>query len=290
MKKLFLICTLLALVGCSSTPDVEESQSANNQAENDFDFSDPRDPFEDINRVLWDFNRDTLDPHLILPAANAYEKVPSPLRRGLYNMTDNLKEPASFVNNVLQLKMANAFITVGRFTLNSTVGLLGFFDVATPIGLEARHESFGETLAVYGVPNGPYIMLPGAGPTVAIDRGGDLVDDYVWPLRFLGWQWSAAQLAIRGLSQRIELKQLEPMLENSLDEYAFVREAYFSYWADKVYDGNPPAGSNMWDDGWDDGWDDEWEDEWNPSASVPFEPNHWRDVTLKAQREYRAPR
>ncbi|WP_113908218.1 MlaA family lipoprotein [Aliidiomarina celeris] len=309
MKTLGWMFTLLLLVACASAPEQgaeattqsaePESESmqaaAEEAAEPDFDFSDPRDPFENFNRVMWDFNRDTLDPYVLMPVANTYEKVPSRIRTGLYNMTDNLKEPPSFVNNLLQLKMADAFTTLGRFTLNTTVGVFGFFDVATKLGLEENHESFGETLAVYGVTEGPYFMLPGVGPTVVIDRGGDLVDDYVWPAQLIGWQWSAVQLAIRGLSQRLELKQLEPMLENSLDEYAFVREAYFSYWNDKVYDGNPPVSDNMWEDDWDSEWESEWDSEWESEGNstepaLSYNAREWRLIARQAQREYHAAR
>ena len=175
---MLLALVMFTLVGCSSVP--EESASASEEApatnsaesasnEPDFDFSDPRDPFEEINRPFWDFNRDTLDPYVIQPVVNTWEYVPSPVRRGLYNMTDNLNEPASIVNNVLQLKFKDAATSVGRFTINSTIGLLGFFDVADTWGLKEQKESFGETMAVYGSPDGPYFMLPGLGPTVLID-------------------------------------------------------------------------------------------------------------------------
>ncbi|RTE86774.1 VacJ family lipoprotein [Lysobacter sp. N42] len=258
--------------GPQVTDAVSNSVTTSTTDEPNFDFSDPRDPFESINRPLWDFNRDTLDPYLILPVANAYEHVPSPIRRGLYNMTDNLNEPASFVNNILQLKMKDAFTTVGRFAINSTIGLLGFFDVADKWGIKEQKETFGETLAVYGMPAGPYVMLPAAGPTVLADRGGDFVDDFIWPAPVLSWQVSAARLLFRGLEQRIELKQLEPMLDNSLDEYSFVREAYFSYWRDKVYDGNPPVEEDTWEDEWNNDWESEWESSWpEETGSEPEE-------------------
>lgn len=286
MTRLAWIGILAAVVlsGCSSVPDQEASEASlqvsdavsNSVAESttdepDFDFSDPRDPFESFNRPIWEFTRNTLDPYFILPVANAYERVPSPIRRGLYNMTDNLNEPASFVNNILQLKMKDAFTTVGRFAINSTVGLLGFFDVADKWGIKEQKETFGETLAVYGVGTGPYIMLPGIGPTVVTDRGGDFADDLVWPAPVLSWQVSAARLVFRSLEQRIELKQLEPMLENSLDEYSFVREAYFSYWKDKVHDGNPPVEADTWEDEWNNGWESEWESSWPEESSSETE-------------------
>ncbi|WP_241971751.1 VacJ family lipoprotein [Aliidiomarina sanyensis] len=251
-----LLCALVAvfaLTGCASTPD---------ETENEFDFSDERDPFEDFNRVMWDFNRDVLDPYVALPLANAYENIPRPARRGLYNMTENLLEPASVVNNSLQGKGKPAAQSFGRFLINTTFGVFGFFDVASKMGVGQEKEAFGETLAVYGVPDGPYIMLPGLGPTVVIDRGGDFVDDYIWPMSFMSWPLTITRYAIRGLEQRIELKNLEPMLENAIDEYAFVREAYFSTWLDKVYDGNPPERDDWdaWDD-WGDWDEDEWDDE-----------------------------
>lgn len=280
---------ILTVSGCATAPEPIATDSEQG-TEPDFDFSDARDPFEDFNRKLWDWNRETLDPMILLPLANTYEKVPSGFRQSIYSFTDNLNEPVNFINNVLQLKMRDAGISITRFAMNSSLGFLGFFDVATSVGITEQKESFGETLATYGVPQGPYIMLPGIGPTVAIDRGGDLADSVLWPNLIYGWHITVAKYVLRGLSQRIELKQLEPMLENSIDEYSFVREAYFSYWLDKVFDGNVPADS-MWDDPWDSDWDDEWKDEWddqdgfNPSAAVEYNSQSWQQI----KREFTAP-
>ncbi|EGN74668.1 surface lipoprotein [Idiomarina sp. A28L] len=274
--KLSLVAgTILFLVGCSQTPDSSATTPANETApvqEEEFDFSDPRDPLEDFNRPSWQLTRDVLDPYIIWPAASAYGVAPKPLRRGLYNMTENITEPASIVNNLLQRKPKAAAISAGRFVMNSTFGVFGIFDVATKMGVMQEKESFGETLAVYGVPDGPYIMLPGIGPTVIIDRGGDTVDDLIWVARIFSLPMSIAQLTIRGLEHRLELRELEPMLENSIDEYAFVREAYFSYWLDKVYDGNPPLDGRYDDlDDWENGWDDDWSAEPEPSESESIE-------------------
>lgn len=249
-----VLITLLS--GCSQTPtaDAGDDPSTNEFAE--FDFRDERDPYEDFNRSMWTFNREVLDPNVILPVANTYERVPSPVRRGLYNVTDNLDELASIVNNLLQWKPKDSATSAGRFVVNTTFGVFGLFDVASRMGIERQKETFGETLATWGVPDGPYLMLPGIGPTVVLDRGGDLGDSFLWPAIILNTPLAIGRLAVRGLEQRIELKQLEPMLENTIDEYAFVREAYFSYWRDRVYDGNPPL-EDQYDD-WDD-WD-EWDD------------------------------
>lgn len=257
---------LLLLSGCAQTPDQEsatevELDTTSAAGQFDFDFRDERDPWERMNRPLYNFNRNVLDPYLISPAASAYALVPHPVRDGLYNATENIVEPASTVNNLLQRKFREAGISAGRFLMNSTIGVFGLFDVASKMGVGKEQESFGETLAVYGVPDGPYVMLPGAGPTVIIDRGGDFIDGYVWPATILSWPVSIARYAIRGLETRIALRDLEPMLNNAIDEYAFVREAYFSTWRDKVYDGNPPMDDlyddfDDWDDDWGDGWDD----------------------------------
>lgn len=262
-------CLAIALAACSGTPDQETAAAASDDVpqpeqqasgELEFDFRDERDPWEEFNRRMWSFNRNILDPFIVSPAASAYAHVPTPVRSGLYNMTENLTEPASIVNNLLQWKPKASAVSAGRFVVNTTVGLLGFFDVATHMGLEQERENFGETLAVWGTPDGPYVMLPGMGPTVVIDRGGDLVDDLYSPTQFINIYLTAARFVIRGLEQRLELREAESMLENSLDEYAFVRDVYFSYWQDKVYDGDPPR-EDRWDhdlDGWDD-WDDDWE-------------------------------
>lgn len=274
--KAFLTALILAssvfLAGCSSVPDEQGDQEiaedevvdTGQTSGNEFDFTDDRDPYEDFNRNMWVLNREYLDPMLLRPAATTYEKVPSFFRRGIYNMTENLTEPESVFNNFLQGKPREGLIAASRFLLNSTIGLLGFFDIATQSGIDQEKESFGETLAVWGVAEGPYLMLPGIGPTVVLDRGGDVAETLWSPVSLLSWQLSVVRYSLRGLEQRIQLKELEPMLENSIDEYAFVREAYYSYWLDKVYDGDPPPVE--WDD-WDDWgeWDDDWDDDWDNS-------------------------
>jgi len=274
--KAFLTALILAssvfLAGCSSVPDQQGEQEiaedevvdTDQTSGNEFDFTDDRDPYEDFNRNMWVLNREYLDPMLLRPAATTYEKVPSFFRRGIYNMTENLTEPESVFNNFLQGKPREGLIAASRFLLNSTIGLLGFFDIATQSGIDQEKESFGETLAVWGVAEGPYLMLPGIGPTVVLDRGGDVAETLWSPVNLLSWQLSVVRYSLRGLEQRIQLKELEPMLENSIDEYAFVREAYYSYWLDKVYDGDPPPVE--WDD-WDDWgeWDDDWDDDWDNS-------------------------
>jgi phospholipid-binding lipoprotein MlaA len=224
--KLGIALVVLGLGGCATAPDDT--------------YADPRDPFEEVNREVWDLN-ETLDDYVIWPAARTYGMIPKPVRTGLLNATENLGEPSHFVNNTLQGKFKDAGVTFWRFLINSTVGVLGVFDVATPMGLTQREEGFGETLAVWGVGEGPYLMLPGLGPTVVTDRGGDIVDGMYFPIDDLSTPLSVARIAIKALDLRLRLQEQQSLMQNSLDPYSFVREAYFQNWRDKVYDGNPPV-------------------------------------------------
>lgn len=226
MRQGLILSVLLLLGGCASAPA-------------DDPWADPRDPYEEFNRDMWAFN-ETLDEAVVRPAAVAYSKVPQPVRKGLYNVVENLEEVPSFVNNTLQGKVADAGVTFWRFAINSTVGVLGIFDVASHIGLNKRKEGFGETLASHGVMDGPYVMLPGMGPTVVVDRGGDVVDGMYFPIDDLSGPTNIVRWVIKGLDARVKLMELEPMLEDSLDPYSLVKEAYYQRWRDKVYDGNPP--------------------------------------------------
>ncbi|RUO49387.1 VacJ family lipoprotein [Pseudidiomarina donghaiensis] len=225
-KWIVLAAILLLVTGCASAPK-------------DDPWADPKDPYEEFNRDMWEFNEE-LDDAVLRPAAKAYGYIPKPVRTGLLNAAENLDEVSSLVNNLLQGKVVDAGVSFWRFTINSTVGVLGVFDVATEIGIDRRQEGFGEVLATYGVPDGPYLMLPGMGPTVPVDRGGDVVDGMYFPLDNLSGPLSAARWVVKGLDTRLQLIELEPMLEDSLDPYSFVKESYYQRWLDKKFDGNPP--------------------------------------------------
>lgn len=224
-KLVGMLALVLVVSGCSSAPDDP--------------YADKRDPLEDVNRVVWDFNQE-VDEAVIKPTAEAYENIPAPVRHSLYRAFENLQEPWSFLNNLLQGKPKDASITVGRFFFNSTIGLLGLLDPATEMGLTKREESLGETLALWGVPDGPYLMLPLLGPTVLIDRGTDWVDGNYFPYTEVDSDWDIPRYTVKGLEMRLRLRDQEQVLENSLDPYTFVKEAYFQNWRYNVYDGNPP--------------------------------------------------
>ncbi|WP_068547329.1 VacJ family lipoprotein [Thalassotalea crassostreae] len=237
---LIIIVTLAFVSGCSSTNDetVDGSETEQTTAQN----SDPKDPLESINRSIWTFNWDYLDKYVFKPVSQAYVGyVPSPIRSGLYNVAVNINEPFTVVNNLLQLKFQKAGVATGRFVLNSTVGLLGWFDVAKHAGLMREEEEFGEVLGYYGVGDGPFLMLPVLGPSSVRDEAGDLVDGYYWPLAIIDFWPNVARKLIIGLETRAQLADQETLLNESLDPYEFVKGAYFQNINYKVHDGNPPV-------------------------------------------------
>ncbi len=162
-----LVMVLLALTaGCASTQSTAD------------------DPLESMNRVFFDFNQ-RLDRHAALPAATFYRSaVPFTVRGTIHNVLSNLGGPVTVANELLELELEDAGIAAGRFLVNTTVGIGGIFDVATGWGLPARHRDFGETLGVYGLPPGPYLVLPFRGPSAVRDLAGSYVDGYFSPLRY----------------------------------------------------------------------------------------------------------
>jgi phospholipid-binding lipoprotein MlaA len=170
-KKVLAVAALgLALSGCTTTS--REALDAN-------------DPFEPMNRTVFTFD-EKFDKYVVLPAAGFYlGDVPVPVRKGLHNAVANLDLPVTFANDLFQGELGHAGQTFGRFALNSTVGLGGLVDVATPAGLMAHKSDFGQTLAKFGVPEGPFLVLPIIGPEPPRDMLGDAVDLAVDPLTYL---------------------------------------------------------------------------------------------------------
>jgi len=231
-SKYFRILFLLFIVilsGCSSTPAAEES------------IADPRDPLEVINRPLWTFTWDYADKYVAKPASELYTTYTPPfLRTGLYNMALNLNEPSSIINNLLQLKLAAAAKTTGRFVLNSTIGLLGFYDPASDFGWHAEQEEFGEVLGSYGISDGPYLVVPVLGPSSVREEVGDYVDRLYWPLVLFDFWPNVFRLGIIGLEKRASIRDQEQLLIESTDPYEFIKNAYFQNMNYRLYDGSPP--------------------------------------------------
>ena len=240
--KLLVAVAILMLSGCASNQSADAQATAAKQANLPKEVQQEiPDPFEDVNRAIWDFNYDVLDAYILRPVAVGYEAVmPQFARTGLLNAANNLEEPSSAVNNLLQGKGKGAAKSTGRFLINSTVGLLGLIDVASHMGLEVNNEEFGEVLGKWGVNTGPYIMLPAMGPTDTRNFAGDLVDSAYFPLDDLTLWIKALRISIKAVEGRISLMAQEQMLNDSLDPYLFVREAYFQRSQFKLYDGNVP--------------------------------------------------
>ncbi|WP_143872610.1 MlaA family lipoprotein [Catenovulum sediminis] len=250
------IFVCLLLTGCASSNGLETQKNAQSSATNVTSTQatlienqtvvketqdDDRDPFESVNRAIWDFNYNILDKYLIRPMAVGYKNyMPSFARTGLLNAANNLEEPSSAINNMLQAKPAEALTSTGRFLINSTVGVLGLIDVSSHIGLQDKREEFGEVLGKWGVSTGPYLMLPAMGPNDARNLSGDFVDSAYFPLNDLTLWVSAFRVGVKALEGRIRLMDQEQLLEDSMDPYLFVKEAYFQRVKYDLYDGNVP--------------------------------------------------
>lgn len=236
-----IVAGCLVLGGCASSKSAsEQAQNANfDKAEGkEVDASDPRDPLESFNRAMWSFNWDILDKYVLRPVAVSYrENVPHFVRRGVHNAALNLEEPSSTVNNLLQGEMQGMAVSAGRFVINTTVGLLGTVDIAKDMGLERRPEEFGEVLGTWGAGTGPYLMLPALGPNDIRSATGTIVDNAYFPLADLNIYLNVLQSGVKLLEARADLVAQEDQLYNSLDPYAFVKDAYLQRVADKVNNG-----------------------------------------------------
>lgn len=231
---------LLLLAGCASNtaPQTTDNAAAPLTAN---PYVDERDPLESFNRSMWDFNYDVLDHYLLRPATVGYMAVvPKPARKGLRNASNNLSEPVNFLNGALQAKPNSTAISAARFLVNSTLGIFGLFDVASHIGLAEQDEDFDQTLAVWGVGDGAYVMVPGLGPDTARGLVGRAGDTWYSPLSLLSLPLTITKFAINALDSREQMMSMEQLLEESLDPYAFVKESYYQRLLFKIYDGNPP--------------------------------------------------
>jgi phospholipid-binding lipoprotein MlaA len=228
-SKILIALLVLILSGCSTTPKDESNANT------------PLDPLESINRPFWDFTWDYADKYVLKPTSQAYvDNVNEDVRAGLYNMAMNLNEPSSIINKLLQGKFTDAAKNTGRFLLNSTIGLFGIFDPASDFDWTRDQEEFGEVLGSYGVGDGPYIVVPALGPSSVREEVGDYVDRYYWPLAIIDFWPNLLRVGVLGLEQRATLADQEQLINDSVDSYEFVKNAYFQNMKYKVYDGNPP--------------------------------------------------
>jgi phospholipid-binding lipoprotein MlaA len=209
--------------------------------------NNPRDPFEPFNRAMFAVN-DAVDAAVVKPTAQAYRKVtPSLVRAGIDNFFDNLTVPATVVNSLLQGKGGDAAEGVIRFGFNTLFGFGGILDIATEMGIKRRYEDFGQTLGKWGVPAGPYLVLPVLGPSTVRDTSASVAYGQVRDLNPYNYidngkdETSIGLQVIRGIDLRAQLLDSERLLNDlALDKYNFVRDAYLQRRRNVVYDGDPP--------------------------------------------------
>jgi len=242
------LCLLAVVVaaGCASQPA---------------DYSEA-DPLEPLNRVVYRFN-EVVDKVTLRPLAMGYkELLPQPVQKGVANIFSNLLEPTNGINGLLQGKPAVAGNAAGRFAINTTVGLLGIFDVAgnadimQPLGvrgLRRQEEDFAQTLAVWGVPSGPYLVLPFWGPSTLRDSAGLAGDILANPMfYFEDSSTSDKLLLMRLVDLRTSLLAVDETIARSTDPYVFVRSAYRQNRTYQIWDGNPPLDQDLYDEEFED--------------------------------------
>lgn len=212
----------------------------------------PDDPLEGYNRAMFGFN-DGVDKAIVKPVASGYKKVvPAFARTGVSNFFSNLGDVWIGINNVLQGKLGEGASDFGRFAINTTVGVLGLFDVASDAGLEKHNEDFGQTLGRWGVGSGVYVVLPFLGPSSVRDGFGLLAVDWQGdPVWYVGNVPTRNELyALRLVDTRASLLDASRLMEEAaLDRYAYLRGAYLQRRRNLVYDGNPPREPDVDDTG-----------------------------------------
>lgn len=262
-NRLFIFClggfSLLLpvlLAACASAPPEYVTQT--------------RDPWEKFNRVTYAFN-DKIDKSIARPVARTYTRaVPAHARSGIHNFIQNLGEPVNIANDILQAEGKQSLRDTGRFLINSTFGLLGFFDVAAHVGLPEHNEDLGQTLARWGVPSGPYLVLPILGPSTVRDAGGRYGDTYLDPAwNAMPARYRNGSYVMEGVDTRAGLMDLNATLDSAYDPYTFMRDAYIQHRRYQIYNGNPPV---QYPDYPDVPADDDSADDTAPAASTTSPP------------------
>ncbi len=230
LKNFILFFNLILLSACASVPGGPTEG----------------DPFESYNRAMFSFN-EGLDDYILKPVTEGYNTVmPRPVKTGVSNFFSNLGDIFVILNDLLQFKFKQAAQDTSRFVFNSTIGLLGLIDVATPMGIPRHNEDLGQTLATWGIGDGPYIVLPFFGSRTMRGTAGFIVEsvyDPVYKIKNQDTLWSTVSL--RAIDTRYKLLKASRIVEQAaLDKYSFIRDAYLQHRKNLIYDGNPPEEKN----------------------------------------------
>jgi len=234
MRRVFAVLLLAGLAaGCAASKDPEAV------AQND--------PYEQTNRAIFDFNM-KVDKAVAKPVAKFYNHaVPTFARNGLHNFLANLDKPVTLGNDALQANGPRFGETLGRFTVNSTLGVGGLVDVATMMGIPDHSEDFGQTLGTWGVGEGPYVVVPFMGPDPPRDMAGDVVDIFMDPLTYIRFHGSDTWYAVRSGVAVLDLRarnvdSLDQIERTSIDFYATTRSLYRQYRNAEIRNGAPETG------------------------------------------------
>ena len=205
--------------------------------------TDPEhDPWEGYNRKVHSFNQ-SLDKAVFRPIAKGYDAVmPDAPQRGVRNFFRNLDYPVTLLNSLLQGKLERAFTSTSRFLMNSTIGVLGFFDVATKVGIPYYREDFGQTLAVWGWKDSRYLVMPFLGPFTVRDVLGRSFYGYFHPVSYMIREHNDYRpLIVDLITLRAELLPLQADIDAAADPYVLVRDVYLQKREYEIYDGDPPV-------------------------------------------------
>jgi phospholipid-binding lipoprotein MlaA len=249
-----LAAAIALLAGCAGNMPRDDAASAT-------------DPWEPLNRKIHRGNTN-VDRYTLKPLATGYRQaIPGGVRTGINNFFTNLRSPWHSINNFLQGKPRAGFTEGGRFLFNSTFGLMGLIDVASEMGLEEHREDFGQTLAVWGVPDGPFVMVPFFGPQTLRDALVLPLDLFADPLVWYGNSSIRDKLyVLRIVNLRESFLDAARLLDDAQDPYIRLREAYLQHRRFQIYDGNPPMDDDFYDD-FEDDYEDDYEDEYGDRAN-----------------------
>ena len=232
-----VLILLASLTGCALQPSTPR------------DARSPDDPWEPLNRQIHGFNHE-LDRFTLKPVAKGYRAiVPQSWRTGISNWSRNLRSPLNIVNNLLQGKGRQALEETGRFAANTTFGILGLVDVASDMGLGSFPEDFGQTWGVWGIPDGPFVMVPVLGPYSLRHAISIPFNLFLDPL----WHYDVASVrdrlyVLRLIDIRYRLLPADTLLDSSSDKYITMRESYFQNRRFYIFDGNPPEDEDFYED------------------------------------------